>query len=75
MESEQTLYFLQTSSRHTMVQIDAHTYILCQFKLVAATPDQRLAEHRSNRIFFEALHARAFVHFQKLFQRITREAQ
>ena len=40
MESEQTLHFLQTSSRHNMVQIDAHTYILGQSKLVA-TPDQK----------------------------------
>ena len=41
VESEQTLNFLQTSSRHSMVHIDAHTYILGQSKLVVATPDQK----------------------------------
>ena len=41
MESEQTLHFLQTSSRHNMVQTDVHTYILGQSKLVVATPDQK----------------------------------
>ena len=74
-ESEQTLHFLQTSSRHNMVQIDACTYILGQSKLIVATPDQRDIEYRgSDRSFFQALHARAFVHLQKLFQRMTREA-
>ena len=40
VESEQTLHFLQTFSRHNKVQIDVHSYILGQSMLVAI-PDQK----------------------------------
>ena len=41
VESEQTLHCLRTSSRHNMVQVDAHTYILVSPKLLVATLDQK----------------------------------
>ena len=65
-ESEHTLHFLQSSYRRNMVQIEAHTYILGQSKLVTATPDQRdlLNTEGPIEVFFQALHARAFVHLQ-----------
>ena len=41
VESVPTIDFLQSSSSQNMVQIDPHTYILGQSKLVEATEEQK----------------------------------
>ena len=69
-ESEQTLHFLQTFSCHNMVQIDAHTYILRQSKLVVATPDLRDLLNTEGRIeVFSRLYMQGHLYTSKSYFR------
>lgn len=70
VESEQTLCFLQSLPRQNMLQIDAHTYILGQSKLVTATVDQRdLLRSEGTIEVFSRLYMRGNVYTSKSYSR------